>query len=82
MQAYPAAPALREVILHLHADDGVHTGEGINRNANQGAIAQSDGRADVGGVEQRAGLVSVEYGRLAFLDDIFRAAHSMPGSRR
>jgi hypothetical protein len=47
MQAYPAAPASREVILHLHADDGVHAGEGIDHNANQGAIAQSGERADV-----------------------------------
>ena len=83
MQAHPAAPALREVILHLHADDGVHAGEGIDHNANQGAIAQPGERADVDGVEQRAGLLNVEYGRLAFLDDIFsgRARHG-PGSRR
>ena len=25
----PAAPVLREVILHLYADDGVHAGEGM-----------------------------------------------------
>src|SRR5260370_11828828 len=61
MQAHPSAPALREVILHLHADDGVHAGEGIDHNANQGAIAQPDERADVDRVQHCAGLLSVEY---------------------
>jgi len=58
MQAHPAAPALREVIFHLHANVGVYAGECIDHNANQGAIAQLGERADVDGVEQRAGLVS------------------------
>jgi hypothetical protein len=55
MQAHPAAPTLREIILHLHADDGVHAGEGIDHKADQGAIVQPGERADVDGVEQRAG---------------------------
>jgi hypothetical protein len=30
MQADPATAALGEVVLHLHADDGVHAGEAVD----------------------------------------------------
>ena len=46
-------------------------------SASPGAIAQSRKRADVDGVQQGARLVGIQNRRLAFLDDILRAAHGV-----
>ena len=44
VEAHPAAPSLREVVLDLHADDRVHAGEGVDRHADKrGCASLGDG---------------------------------------
>jgi hypothetical protein len=54
VEPYPAAPALGEVVAHLHFDDGVHAGDGVDHDADQRAVAQTPGqRVGRDGVQQR-----------------------------
>jgi hypothetical protein len=58
VQANPKPPVLGKNILDFHGKRGADAGEGINHKTDQGTVAQSDMRARVDTVEQRAGLVS------------------------
>src|ERR1700693_2454058 len=81
VQSDPATPSLRIVVLHLHSENGVYPGEGVDHHADEGTVAQALERAGVDGVEQRARLVTGEHRRLAALDHVFRAADSVSGIR-
>ena len=77
------------MISDLYLNDGADAGEAVDHDGYEGAIAQAEdiGLAGVGvllgrlanrdAVEQRAGLLGREHGRLTFLDNVFRAPHCM-----
>ena len=89
MEAHPAAPALREVVLDLHADDRVHAGEGVDHDADKRVVAElGDGgllcfravrlpdlRDDA--VQQRPRLLGGEHRRLALRHHVAQAAHGV-----
>ena len=85
VQPHPAAAALHEVVADFHLQHGVDAGKGVDHGPDQGAIAQADkGRflafhsvlalrcADrLDALEQLAGFLGRQHGRLAFSDDVF-----------
>ena len=92
VQPHPAAAALHEVVADFHLQHGVDAGKGVDHGPDQGEIAQADkGRflyrsvfalccADrLDALEQLAGFLGRQHGRLAFSDDVFGAAHGVGG---
>ena len=94
VQAEPCPPPFGVIILDLHAEGGADAGEAEDHDGDQGAVAQADqaGRAFVllaffrlradlerDAVEQLAGLVGFEHGRLALLDDVLGGPHGGGG---
>ena len=60
VQTNPAAAPLDEIIPDLHFQHGVDAGEGVDHDADQGAIAQADQGASVDRVQQRPSLIGIE----------------------
>ena len=75
VQAEPGPAAFQVIILDPHAEGGADAGEGIDHDADQGPVAQADQRGGVDAVEELAGLLGGEHGRLAAFDAEFRAAY-------
>ena len=90
VQAHPVALSLHEIVRDRHLRDGADAGEAVGHEADQGTVAQAD---EVGAcprhavfldcfsnrdaVEEHAGLVGRQDGRLALFYDVFWAAHGM-----
>jgi hypothetical protein len=89
VQAHPAAPALHEVVAHLHLERGVDAREAVDHQRDERAIAQPHEHGfeafrlplarrvshDGNAVEQLAGFLGGKHGRLAFFHDVLGAAH-------
>jgi hypothetical protein len=60
----PAAAPLHKVVLDLHRDRRAHPREGVDHQADQGAIAQAGKGIGVDRVDQGAGLVGLQHRRL------------------
>ena len=82
--------SLHEIVTHSHLEHGVDAGEGVDHHADEGAIARPDKcrfarflavlpllSDDLDAVQQLAGLVGRQHGRLAFLDVVSGAAHGV-----
>jgi hypothetical protein len=54
MQAQPPAFFEREVVFHLEPHHGGNTGEGIDHDADHGAVAQTDDMRCIDGLEEGA----------------------------
>ena len=70
MQPYPAAASEHIIVTYFHADGGADACEGVGHGRDQCAIAQTHQRGRFDRVEQFAGLVAGEVGRLTFSDDM------------
>jgi hypothetical protein len=77
VEPHAAAATLNEVVANLHFEDGGDPREGVNHDADQRPVAQADERPGRAGVEQRPRFFRREDPRLAFVDDVFRAAHGL-----
>jgi hypothetical protein len=89
VQPHPAAPALHEVVTHLHLQHGADAREAVDHHRDEGTIAQAHEQRfeafrlvlarrvsrDAYAVEQLARLLGGEHGRLAFFHDVFGTAH-------
>jgi hypothetical protein len=76
VQAHPKAAVLHVNIFDLHREHRADAREGIDHQADQGAVAQTRLRGHVDAVEQDARLRDIEHRRLADFDDVLRAAHA------
>jgi len=82
VQTNPQAPVLRVSVLNAHVDRRADAREGIDHEANQGAVAQADDRRGVDGVEKLPRLGRIEHRRLAAPHDVARPAHGGGGISR
>ena len=78
-EADPGPVPLNEDVLGAHLEHRPHAGEGVDHQGDQGAVAQPWERVRHDRIEQVAGFCGREYRRFAFLDGVFRHAHSAGG---
>ena len=79
VQPDPPAPTLQVIIFDAHADDGADAGEGVDHQAEEGPIAESDHVRGVDRIEQLTGFVGSEHTGLALPDGILGARAECAG---
>lgn len=82
VQAHPRPAVLHVNIFDLRNQHRANPREGIDHEANQGAVAQADWRSRIDAVEQDARFLRVEPPRLANFDDVPGTAHTGGGIGR
>ena len=78
-EPHPGPVPLNEHVLGAHLQGGPDTGEGVDHEGDEGAVAQPRARIGHDRRKQVAGFRGREDGRLAFPDGVFRPAHRACG---